>query len=131
VLTDLLASVAFALIVAGWLARRRRRLHVPLVLAGIAIDLGLVVYLELTRNVVEQVAGSMQHAPFAGLRWAHIVSSTLAVVLYLPTLAYGVRLLRGPEDATVRRRHRNVATLALLARTVGFACMWAVKWMAT
>jgi uncharacterized protein (TIGR03382 family) len=126
-LTDLLASLAFALLVAGWTQRRRRRRHVPLVLAGIGIDLGLVVYLELTRSVVEKVAGAMDHVPFAGLRWAHIASSTVAVLLYLPTLWYGWRMLRGPQDPRVRRRHAFVAQLALVFRTIGFLCMWAVE----
>lgn len=122
-MNDALATVAFLLIVAGWTQRRRRSRHVPLVLAGIGLDLALVVWLELSRGVVEKT----MHDDFSMLRWVHIWSSTLAVVLYLPTLWYGFRMLRGADDPAVRRRHALVATLALVARTIGFACMWGVE----
>jgi uncharacterized membrane protein YozB (DUF420 family) len=125
-LNNLLATVAFILIVAGWTQRRRRERHVPLVLSGIGLDLALVVWLEVSRGVVEAVAGAAQHAPYTPVRWVHIVSSTLAVVLYIPTLRYGFQLMKG-GDAAVRKRHAVVATLALVARTIGFVCMWGVE----
>lgn len=128
-LNDLLATLAFVLIVAGWTQRRRRDRHVPLVLAGIAIDLTLVVFLEVTRGVVEKVAGAAPHDPFPTMRWLHIASSSAAVVLYLPTLWFGFRMLRGADDAATRKRHAAVATLALVARSVGFVCMWVVELM--
>ena len=92
VINDLLATVAFVLIVAGWTQRRRRERHVPLVLSGIGLDLALVVWLEVSRGVVEEVAGTREHVPFPTLRWVHIATSTLAVVLYLPTMWFGFRL---------------------------------------
>lgn len=123
-MNDVLATLAYLLLVAGWTQRRRRRRHVPLVLAGIGLDLALVVWLELSRGVVEKT----MHDQFSVLRWVHIWSSTLAVVLYLPALWYGLRMLRSAAaDADLRRRHALVATLALAARTVGFACMWGVE----
>lgn len=122
-MNDALASLAFLLIVLGWTQRRRRARHVPLVLAGIGLDLALVVWLELSRSVVEKT----MHDHFSVLRWVHIWSSTLAVVLYLPTLWYGFRLLRGAGGPDARKRHAVVATLALVARTVGFFCMWGVE----
>ncbi len=122
-MNDALATVAFLLIVAGWTQRRNRGRHVPLVLAGIGLDLALVVWLELSRGVVEKTMTD----DFSMLRWVHIWSSTLAVVLYLPTLWFGFRMLRGAADAAVRKRHAVVATLALVARTIGFVCMWGVE----
>jgi len=126
-LNDLLATLAFALIVAGWTQRRRRERHVPLVLAGMGLDLAMVVWLEISRSVVEEVAGTVQHVPFPAIRWAHIASSTLAVVFYFPTLWFGFRMLRGATDPAVRKRHAVVATLALVLRTIGFVCMWGVE----
>lgn len=122
-INNALATVAFVLIVAGWTQRRRRDRHVPLVLAGIGLDLALVVWLELSRSVVEKTMTD----DFSAVRWVHIASSTLAVLFYLPTLWYGFRMLRGPADAAVRKRHAVVATLALVLRTVGFVCMWGVE----
>jgi uncharacterized membrane protein YozB (DUF420 family) len=126
-LNDLLATLAFALIVAGWTQRRNRKRHVPLVLSGIGLDLALVVWLEAMQHVVEKVAGTAPHVPFPTLRWAHIASSSAAVVLYFPTLWFGFRMVRGAADATTRKRHAAFATLALLMRTIGFVCMWGVE----
>lgn len=125
--TDLLATVAFVLLLAGWAQRRRRERHVPLVLAGIGIDLGLVVWLEVTRGVVEKAAGAVAHQPYPGLRWLHIATSTLAVALYIPTLWLGFKVLRGAPDPAVRKRHAAVATSALALRAAGFLCMWGAK----
>jgi hypothetical protein len=122
-MNDALASLAFVLLVAGWTQRRRRGRHVPLVLAGIAIDLALVVWLELSRGVVEKTM--TEH--FSVLRWAHIWSSTLAVVAYVPTLWLGFRMLRNSGDAALRGRHAKVAMTALVLRAIGFACMWGVE----
>jgi uncharacterized membrane protein YozB (DUF420 family) len=126
-LNDVLATVAFALIVAGWTQRRNRKRHVPLVLAGIGLDLALVAWLEVMQHVVEKVAGASPHVPFPMVRWAHIASSTLAVVLYFPTLWFGFRMVRGATDPATRKRHATFATLALVLRTIGFVCMWSVE----
>jgi uncharacterized membrane protein YozB (DUF420 family) len=126
-INELLATLAFVLLVAGWTQRRRRARHVPLVLSGMGIDLALVVWLEISRGVVEEVAGAAPHAEFPMVRWAHIWTSTLAVVLYLPTLWFGFRMLRGAADPKTRKLHAAFATSALALRTVGFVCMWGVE----
>lgn len=122
-MNDALATLAFLLIVLGWTQRRNRARHVPLVLSGIALDLALVIWLEVSRGVVEKTV--TQH--YSLLRWAHIGSSTLAVVAYLPTLWLGFRMMRSSADAALRRRHAAVAVTALLLRTIGFICMWGVE----
>ncbi len=121
-LYPLLATLAWLLLIAGWTARRRRRAHVPLVLAGIGVDLAIVLLLEFQRSVV---AGALE-AEWTAFQITHIVASALAVVLYLPTLFLGFRLLRGKPGPKTRRRHRNVAVAALALRTVGFVCMWSI-----
>jgi uncharacterized membrane protein YozB (DUF420 family) len=126
-MNDALATLAFVLLALGWTQRRNRARHVPLVLSGIALDLALVVWLEISRGVVEKVAGAEPHVPFPAVRWAHIASSTLAVVAYVPTLWLGFRMLRSPGDAALRRRHAAVAVTALILRTIGFLCMWGVE----
>ena len=122
-MNDALATLAFLLLVAGWTQRRSRARHVPLVLCGIALDLLLVVWLEVSRGVVEKT----MHDHFSVLRWAHIWSSTAAVVAYLPTLWLGSRILRNSADPVLRRRHAAVAMTALILRAIGFVCMWGVE----
>jgi uncharacterized membrane protein YozB (DUF420 family) len=120
---DLLATVAWLALVAGWTQRRVRGRHVPLVLFGIGLDLALVVHLEISRSVVEKTM--TDHLP--AVRWLHIATSAAAVVLYLPTLWLGFRMLRDARDPALRRRHRMVANAALVLRTLGFLFMWGVE----
>ncbi len=117
-----LATLACVLIVAGWAKRRTRSAHVPLVLGGIAIDLALVLILELDRSVIAQTS----NVAFSWMQWTHIGSSVLAVLLYIPVVVLGIRLLRGTVRARGRAAHRNLAGVALVARVVGFAFMWSI-----
>ncbi len=119
---SILATLAFALLVLGWTQRRRRRRHVPLVLGGIGIDLTVVVMLEVGRGVL----GMAIHDEWSLLQILHIGLSSLAVLLYLPTLGLGITLLRGKGGVRVRTLHRRFATSALAARTAGFLFMWSV-----
>ena len=125
-----LASLAFLLLVAGWTQRKRTSRHVPLVLSGMALDLALVVVLEVTRSVVEEVAGAKSHEPFSAMRQWHIATSSLAVVLYVPTFVCGRRLWRRTEwpspaaREAARKTHAAFATSALALRAAGFVFMW-------
>ena len=118
-----LATLAWSLLALGWTQRARRRVHVPLVLGGIAVDLTIVALLEFNRGVV----GMAFTGTWSLVEVAHIGFSSLAVLLYLPTLVLGFRLLRDLGNVGLRTAHRRVATAALVSRTVGFACMWFVQ----
>lgn len=117
-----LATLAYLLIVAGWTQHRRRAVHVPLTLAGIGLDLALVVILEVSRDVI----GMTVEKDWSWMQWTHIGSSLLAVLLYLPVLWLGFAILRGRNDRRTRISHRHLATMALVCRTVGFCFMWTI-----
>lgn len=117
-----LASIAWGLIVAGWTQRRSRRTHVPLALAGIGVDLALVLILEFQRDVI----GLTFTKEFTGLQITHIASSAAAVVFYIPTVILGFKLMKDPGARGVRKAHHACAVLALFLRTIGFACMWSL-----
>ena len=119
---DCIATIGWVLLVLGWLSHKNRGRHLGFVLPGMVVDLGLVVYLEMDRSVIEQTA--QKH--FSAVQWTHIGSSTLATVLYIPTIILGVRLMMGLGGSGVRAWHKRCAVSALLLRTVGFAFMWAV-----
>lgn len=132
---DAVATLGWLLLVTGWWFRRDRRLHLGFVLPGMAVDLGLVVFLELTRSVIERTAGmdhSMTNAALSDLRTygaletCHIATSTAAVVLYIPTIWLGARLAWGTGGTGVRTWHKRCAVAALALRTVGFGFMWFV-----
>ncbi len=118
----LLATLAFVLIVAGWTQRRVRKVHVPLVLAGIGLDLALVLILEFGRDVI----GMTMDGSWTWMQWTHIGSSVLAVLFYLPLLWLGFSMLRGSAGPGAWTAHRRFAMAALVCRTLGFAFMWTV-----
>ncbi len=115
------------LIVAGGVRRRDRRTHVRLVCTGIASDLAPVLLLEFQRSVI---VGSVTR-DWTALQITHIVTSMLAVALYLPTIWLGAQILRREGGATTRLWHGRVAQAALGARTIGFLCMWSLRGAAT
>ena len=119
---DLVATLGWVLLVAGWAARRNRRRHLLLVIPGMGIDLGLVLYLEVTRSVIERTVTET----YSTVQQIHIATSSAAVLLYLPTIALGTTLALGRGGPATRVWHRRCAVPALVLRTVGFGFMWTV-----
>jgi len=115
-----LATLGFLLLLAGWSQRRKRSVHVPLVVAGIALDLVLVLILEFSRDVI----GMTFAEDWSWQQWTHIATSATAVLVYLPVIWLGVSILRGKAGLGARTAHRRLASLALALRTVGFVFMW-------
>ena len=117
-----LATLAFVLILVGAAKCRVRKIHVPLVLAGIGLDLALVLTLELSRDVIAMTV----EKDWSWMQWTHIGSSVLAVLLYFPVVGTGVSILRGAKQRSTWTAHRGLATAALACRAVGFGFMWTV-----
>ena len=116
------ATLAWTLLILGYLQRRNRRRHIPLMLTGIFIDIGLVFYLQITRSAI-QTAVSFS---LSWIRQLHVISSTLAFVLYFPVLASGWKLATGRGGRDLRRQHIRLATTALVLRTLGFLLMFSL-----
>ena len=100
----LLSVLVFVLLVCGVLARRRKRMHIPLMIIAMAIDVGLVLYLELTRAVVETVV----REPMSVLMYVHILLSVIVLVLY------GVQIRTGIANARGRRSPTHAKTMPWL-----------------
>lgn len=116
------AAGAWGLMVLGFLLRRHRRFHVPLMCSVIALDVALVLYLQFDRDAVQK---AMEFTLDLS-KQAHIVFSTAALILYLPVAFSGYRLLRGEDSPTRRGRHRWLAYSCLILRTLGFAFMFSM-----
>lgn len=119
-----IATVAWLILVAGMLAWRRPRAHVSLLIAGMTIDIALVLYLQVTRSAIQTALSFESPA----LRQAHIAVSALALVLYFPALWTGYRALRdgsdgGAADGGTLTRFRRFAVPAFVLRTVGLVFM--------
>jgi uncharacterized membrane protein YozB (DUF420 family) len=96
------------ILVIGVLNRRRKRIHIPLMLSAMAIDVGMVLYLEIRRGVVE----SIPQRPMTPLLVIHITISVLVLILY------GVQVVTGYRNAKGRRStwHPRIAALLLPLR---------------
>ncbi len=114
------ASFAYALICLGLVYRRQRKVHALLMNSGIVLDLSLVLILEIARDAVNTAIG-MSLGP---LQQAHIYSSAIAVVLYIPAFVLGWRALLYKLGPSGISWHRRLALTAFGFRSIGFALMF-------
>jgi len=117
-----LATLAWLSLFSGWCLRKKRSWHIPLVLTGMLLDLGLVLYLEITRQAVETALSFRLNL----LKQLHVATSTSALVLYFPVFWFGYRLFYTPSDLRLRKKHKSLAQLALVLRTMGFFLMFSM-----
>ena len=109
---QLLSTMVLALIAAGVATRQRTRLHMSLMIAAFAIDLALVVYIEVTRHAVERVGASRP------IVWFHVAVSVAVLVLYVVQLTLGRAMLTG--RATSRRLHAALGITFCLCRGINY-----------
>jgi uncharacterized membrane protein YozB (DUF420 family) len=114
---DHVASIAiFGVILWGFANRHDRRIHVPAMAAAFALDVALVVWIEISREAVEKSLG-LGGRPLPGpLLGFHIFVSVLVILLYIVQAVLGRRLLSGNES--VRAWHRKSGMTFLLARSL-------------
>ena len=104
----MLSVMAFCMLVIGVACRRRRRWHMRLMISAITIDLGLVLYLEIARGVVE----SIPKRPMTPLLIVHILLSVLVIVMYGVQVYGGINNARGRRSVT----HRKMMPWLLVTR---------------
>ncbi len=104
----LLSVMVFCMLAIGVACRRRRRWHMRLMISAITIDLGIVLYLEIARGVVESIPGR----PMTPLLFVHILLSVLVLVMYGVQVYGGIHNARGGRSVT----HRKVMPWLLLTR---------------
>jgi len=117
-----LATLAFAFLCIGLINRRHRAQHVIFMNLGIALDLSIVLALEIQRNAVA-TAMSFTLSP---LQQAHIGTSLLATLLYVPVLILGWKRYRGSSRAGLRVWHLRLGLAAFVFRALGFISMFAL-----
>ncbi len=115
-----LSTLVVLIVTAGVMARRRPAIHVPLMVTAFAIDLGLVIYIEVTRHVVERVLG-----PAGPLIWFHATVSTLVLLAYLGQITLGRRLLAGRTAS--RRAHLALGVAFCVLRSTNYITAFMVS----
>lgn len=122
-----IATCAFFMQWVGVLSRKRIKLHVLIMNLSIALDLSLVLGLEIKRNAVETVIQHKLH----GLQIYHVLFSSVATFLYVPMLILGWSLYKNTDWITRKRSvwvscHRNLGILTIGFRTLGWLMMWSL-----
>lgn len=117
-----IATGAWCCLVVGLLLRNNRTIHARLMLTGITVDITFVLYLQFTRSAIQKAIGPGLEI----LHRLHIVSSTLALVLYFPVLYYGFKMLKNGTTPELLAKHKRVAIPALILRTLGFGLMFSL-----
>lgn len=118
-----IATLAYIAMVLGVLYRRKRALHLALMHGVIVTDLTLVLVIEFQRSAINTVL-NMELNFF---QQAHVLTSTLAVLCYLPLLWLGWKLVRGAgEYVRLRVWHKRLGWLAFVFRTLGFLLMFSM-----
>jgi uncharacterized membrane protein YozB (DUF420 family) len=112
--THLVSTLVLVLIGVALYRRHNPKLHATLMRVAFLIDLGLVLYLELTRQAVETAiaGGAGWLLPF------HVTVSVLAALGWAAQLWLGLRLLRG--DTVLRVRHIQVGVFFLVMRLANY-----------
>lgn len=118
-----IAAVAWVLLVIGLVKRDRRTVHVTSMLVAFALDFALVLYLQVTKDAVQRAVGF----ELSSLGQLHVLTSTVAILLYLPVFWLGCKLMRGSATPVDRRWHIRLALTAFIFRTLGFTLMFSVS----
>jgi hypothetical protein len=120
----LIASLAYFVLVTGFRVRRKnRKLHAILMTSAIAIDLSLVLILQINRDAV----GTALSFSLSPLQQLHILASSIATLLYFPMLGLGFYQLKNPSKSPrVKIIHRNLGLATFVARSLGFLLMFSM-----
>lgn len=116
-----LGTLAYLLMCWGITVRRERALHVRAMLIAMALDVLLVVALELSRHAVGVALSQTLNI----YQLTHVVCSTLAVAAYGPVLWLGQQRLRHGRHAGW---HGAAALTAFALRSAGFIFMFSLLW---
>jgi hypothetical protein len=118
-----IATVSYLCLLVGIFHRRNRNVHAGLMSAGMAIDVLLVLVLEFQRSAIATSAGGSLNA----YQLAHVIVSTLAVLVYLPTANLGYRRWKGTLPRENNILHLRFGILAFSLRTLGYILMFSMS----
>ena len=112
--TVLFTTATLLIMLVTFFLARMRRLHVPVMVTIMTIDLFFPVYLYLTRDWHKKL---IDHGEiFSFLMWMHFILVITLYVLYVVQIQTGRRLLAG-ED-TARKDHRAQGIGILVTRAL-------------
>lgn len=111
--TDLVSFFVLVVIATGLSQRRDRTRHIPLMALAFVVDLGLVLYLELTRSAVARASELASQ-----MLSIHVGFAITTLVLNIALIASGVAIAKGKPG--LRKWHKRLAALFLFCRISTF-----------
>jgi hypothetical protein len=113
------STFVLLLLAAGITLRRRRRIHVPIMIAAFGLDLASVLAIEFSRGAIKKAIS----AP-PPLLLFHVSVSVSALVFYIVMFVLGERVRNGAEQ--LRPWHRRTAWLFGACRTANYVTSWMI-----
>jgi len=114
-----ISTVILLILAFGLYKRHQPRVHIPVMLTAFGLDVGLVLYIELTRHAIQTAADSVT-APMAHpLLLFHIAVSLTTIILYVLLSKSGSEVYRGQTDKL--KSHRNMAAVFIICRLTNYA----------
>jgi len=115
-----IAALNYVFILAGFLMRKKNRmLHVRFVSLGILSDLCLVLILQYQRDAI----GTAISFKLSFLNQAHIFSSLVATLLYIPMAITGAMILKKEK---LKNWHQKFGYMVITFRTLGLILMYSM-----
>jgi len=120
----IIASGAFSyfLMLAGLTLVKTPAVHWRLMSSSMILDVLLVLIIELNRSAIATVLDFSLRP----LQQAHVYSSTLAIIFYIPVAFLGWGLLHGQLKPSGKRNHRLFGIIAFVLRSLGFILMFSM-----
>jgi uncharacterized membrane protein YozB (DUF420 family) len=123
-MTYAVSTFILVLIGLGLWKRRQPRLHVPLMLTAFALDVALVLYIELSRHAVETAVEAARTPHANDLLLFHVAVSLAVVLLYVVLAITGYSVLKGRRQKL--KLHRNLGGAFVLLRLVNYVTSFMV-----
>jgi hypothetical protein len=121
-----LATLTYLSLYIGlYFVKKQIKLHMLFMKLGITGDILLVLILEFQRSAIDTATDFNLSLP----QQLHILFSTLAVIMYVPTMVFGHKLFKtaaGPKRQKLFQIHRKVAIVAFIFRTSGYFLMFSM-----
>ena len=116
----LVSTVVLVLIATGlWFRKRDTQIHLRLMISAFAIDLLLVLYIEITRHAVEKVASQVRP-----LLWFHAGVSVAVLICYVLMIVLGRPMLRGKYET--QKLHRTIGIVFVVLRSLNYVTSYIV-----
>lgn len=97
-MTKILSFFVCIIIILGLYFRKERTKHISLMVTAFVVDMGLVLYIEMTRQAID----TAMHPTHPYVIF-HVIISVAVVVMYLWQIIIGLRLLKLNKNVSLHR----------------------------